>query len=85
MRALASGAGLFTRSERIQAVEGVHTPRPAPARQVEASSARNGVGVVKLMGRMSGFIAMQASMASGEGARSPFAAALPPRKCPTNT
>lgn len=33
--------------------------------QVEASSARKGVGLVKLMGRQSGFIAMQASMASG--------------------
>lgn len=35
------------------------------AAKVEASSARNGLGVVKLMGRQSGFIAMQASMASG--------------------
>jgi 6-phosphofructokinase len=35
------------------------------AAKVEASSARNGVGLVKLMGRQSGFIAMQASMASG--------------------
>lgn len=34
--------------------------------QVEASSARKGIGLVKLMGRQSGFIAMQASMASGE-------------------
>ena len=47
-----------------------HSPRahhhPATARrQVEASSARNGIGVVKLMGRQSGFIAVQASMASG--------------------
>lgn len=33
--------------------------------QVEARSARNGLGLVKLMGRQSGFIAMQASMASG--------------------
>jgi 6-phosphofructokinase len=33
--------------------------------QVEASSARQGIGLVKLMGRQSGFIAMQASMASG--------------------
>ena len=32
---------------------------------MEASSARNGIGLVKLMGRQSGFIAMQASMASG--------------------
>lgn len=34
--------------------------------QVEASSARHGIGLVKLMGRQSGFIAMQASMASGD-------------------
>lgn len=34
--------------------------------QVEATSARNGLGLVKLMGRQSGFIAMQAAMASGE-------------------
>ena len=35
------------------------------AAKVEASSAYRGVGVVRLMGRQSGFIAMQASMASG--------------------
>ncbi|KAG2435483.1 hypothetical protein HYH02_011778 [Chlamydomonas schloesseri] len=35
------------------------------AAKVEAGSARNGLGVVKLMGRQSGFIAMQAAMASG--------------------
>ncbi|KAI8464851.1 MAG: phosphofructokinase family protein [Monoraphidium minutum] len=35
------------------------------AAHVEASSARSGIGLVKLMGRQSGFIAMQASMASG--------------------
>ena len=35
------------------------------AAKVEASSARYGIGLVKLMGRQSGFIAMQASMASG--------------------
>ncbi len=35
------------------------------AAKVEAASAFKGVGVVKLMGRQSGFIAMQASMASG--------------------
>ncbi|CAL8463718.1 g3252 [Coccomyxa elongata] len=35
------------------------------AAKVEASSASNGVGLVRLMGRQSGFIAMQASMASG--------------------
>ena len=33
---------------------------------MEASSAFRGVGLVKLMGRSSGFIAMQASMASGK-------------------
>jgi len=35
------------------------------AAKVEASSARNGIGLVKLMGRQSGFIAMQASLAAG--------------------
>ena len=35
------------------------------AAKVEASSAFRGIGLVKLMGRSSGFIAMQASMASG--------------------
>lgn len=35
------------------------------AAKVEASSAYKGLGLVKLMGRQSGFIAMQASMASG--------------------
>ena len=35
------------------------------AAKVEASSAYHGIGLVKLMGRQSGFIAMQASMASG--------------------
>jgi len=39
--------------------------RPLLAAKVEASSAYRGVGVVKLMGRQSGFIAMEASMASG--------------------
>ena len=34
------------------------------AAKVEAGSARKGIGLVKLMGRQSGFIAMQASMAS---------------------
>ena len=43
-----------------QAVSAIYSAK------VEASSARNGVGVVKLMGRQSGFIAMAASMASGE-------------------
>ncbi len=32
---------------------------------VEAASARSGIGLIKLMGRQSGYIAMQASMASG--------------------
>jgi len=36
------------------------------AAAIEAKSALNGVGVVKLMGRQSGFIAMHASLASGE-------------------
>ena len=35
------------------------------AAKVEAISADQGIGLVKLMGRSSGFIAMQASMASG--------------------
>ena len=34
------------------------------AAHVEASSVMNGVGLVKLMGRYSGFIAMQASLAN---------------------
>ena len=33
---------------------------------VEATSAPNGVGLVKLMGRYSGFIAREASIASGD-------------------
>lgn len=36
------------------------------AAKVEAVSGYRGLGIVKLMGRSSGFIAMQASMASGE-------------------
>lgn len=39
--------------------------RALQAAKVEASSARNGIGLVKLMGRSSGFIACQASLASG--------------------
>jgi 6-phosphofructokinase len=35
------------------------------AAKVEAVSGYRGLGIVKLMGRSSGFIAMQASMASG--------------------
>ncbi|KAG6557429.1 hypothetical protein Mapa_000698 [Marchantia paleacea] len=33
---------------------------------IEANSAYNGIGIVKLMGRQSGFIAMHASLASGQ-------------------
>jgi len=33
---------------------------------LQATSAYRGIGVVKLMGRQSGFIAMHASLASGE-------------------
>ena len=39
--------------------------RALDAARVEASSAFRGVGIVKLMGRQSGFIAVQASLASG--------------------
>jgi 6-phosphofructokinase 1 len=39
---------------------------PIRAAHTEARSARNGVGLVKLMGRHSGFIACSASIASGE-------------------
>ncbi|CAG9461691.1 unnamed protein product [Pedinophyceae sp. YPF-701] len=35
------------------------------AAKVEASSARNGIGVVRLMGRQSGFVALNASLATG--------------------
>ena len=35
------------------------------AAKVESTSAYKGIGLVKLMGRQSGFITMQASMASG--------------------
>ncbi len=35
------------------------------AAKVESSSAYQGIGLVKLMGRQSGFVAMEASMASG--------------------
>ncbi len=44
--------------------------RALMAAKVEATSAYKGIGLVKLMGRQSGFIAMQASMASGELPRS---------------
>ena len=37
------------------------------AAKVEAGSACRGLGLVKLMGRQSGFISMMASMASGGG------------------
>ena len=36
------------------------------AAATEAKSALNGIGVVKLMGRQSGFIAMNASLANGD-------------------
>ena len=36
------------------------------AAAVEAQSAQRGIGVVKLMGRSSGFIAMHSTLASGE-------------------
>jgi len=39
---------------------------PIRAAHTEARSARNGIGLVKLMGRHSGFIACSASIASGE-------------------
>lgn len=39
--------------------------RALAAAKTEASSAYRGIGIVKLMGRQSGFIAMQAAMASG--------------------
>jgi 6-phosphofructokinase len=44
---------------------------PAPLSEnylfvMQATSAYNGVGIVKLMGRQSGFIAMHASLASGQ-------------------
>eukprot|EP00878_Enallax_costatus_P004101 GHUV01004329.1.p1 GENE.GHUV01004329.1~~GHUV01004329.1.p1 ORF type:complete len:655 (+),score=187.00 GHUV01004329.1:210-2174(+) len=39
--------------------------RPLLAAKVEAASARKGVGLVKVFGRRSGFIALQASLASG--------------------
>ena len=47
------------------------------AAKVEASSAYRGIGVVKLMGRSSGFIAMQASLASGP--LTPWLTPLPTR------
>jgi 6-phosphofructokinase 1 len=39
--------------------------RALMAARTEAASARHGIGIVKLMGRQSGFIAVQASLASG--------------------
>ena len=42
--------------------------RALMAAKVEATSAFKGIGLVKLMGRQSGFITMQASMASGNPA-----------------
>lgn len=53
----------------MRAVTPAHSRRRIiAATQVEASSGYKGLGIVKLMGRSSGFIAMQASMASGAGA-----------------
>ena len=46
---------------------------------IEARSAYNGVGLVRLMGRQSGFIAMNASLASGEVDRSPLSPRSTPR------
>lgn len=40
--------------------------RAINAAYVEASSAFNGVGIVKLMGRQSGYISMYATIASGQ-------------------
>eukprot|EP01018_Ginkgo_biloba_P005732 Gb_34276 [translate_table: standard] len=40
--------------------------RAINAAYIEAHSAYNGIGIVKLMGRQSGFIAMHASLASGQ-------------------
>ncbi|CAI5973147.1 unnamed protein product [Closterium sp. NIES-64] len=40
--------------------------RALHAAYVEASSAYRGIGIVKLMGRQSGFIAMHSSLASGQ-------------------
>ncbi|XP_047312895.1 ATP-dependent 6-phosphofructokinase 5, chloroplastic-like [Impatiens glandulifera] len=40
--------------------------RAINAASIEANSAYHGIGIVKLMGRSSGFIAMQASLASGQ-------------------
>eukprot|EP00798_Chlamydomonas_sp_ICE-L_P022355 gene22355-29450_t len=40
--------------------------RALQAAKVEASSARRGIGLVKLMGRQSGFLALQASLASDQ-------------------
>jgi 6-phosphofructokinase 1 len=44
-------------AEAVQAIHSAHT---------EAISSRNGIGLVKLMGRHSGFIACSAAIASGE-------------------
>ncbi|PNG79438.1 6-phosphofructokinase 5, chloroplastic, partial [Tetrabaena socialis] len=47
------------------AVQEVQRPLLAAKVRVEASSTRGGIGLVKVMGRHSGFLAMQASLASG--------------------
>ncbi len=49
------------------------------AAKVESTSAYKGIGLVKLMGRQSGFITMQASMASGMGSFLGPASYLPER------
>lgn len=52
------------------------------AAKVEASSAYQGIGLVKLMGRQSGFIALQSSMASGTPLkRDMLPWSLEPRDC----
>lgn len=48
------------------------------AAKVEASSAFRGLGLVRLMGRSSGYIAMNASMASGVASASQCVPASPP-------
>lgn len=54
--------------------------RAINAAYVEASSAFNGVGIVKLMGRQSGYISMYATIASGQ-----VDAVLIPEKGPVRT
>jgi len=55
--------GIIDRSFGFQtAVE--HAVRPIACAHTEAHSAKNGIGLVKLMGREAGFIALHASLAS---------------------